>query len=342
MVDPVTLTIAGHTVTFYKAFDQDGSVFRGQKLLHPFGTQTKNVVPKPHAVPKVAGKRARRYQPPRSAKPIYTREMTEDLTQVKFFSVKFDGACGLLHYNTETQTFEPWTRYDVKQSDDGSFKDVDPSWIPCEPKPTDPKATHWPHFRPCDPRKDPWQIQAFDQIKGQLNKFFEKDITVEYVGKKFNDNPQQNANTKYGIVFHNSMYFDIPFELRNYNGFLEFFKQIPFIEGLVAYTDTKCYKIRREMFDGLSWGKTEWKDMDQTLEGWKLIVDKKSLVAQLLENPFCVDYQRLIYDYLNKCRAEQEQNQEDLPENSRFCCVEEVEPESVETRRSGYIEEVEE
>lgn len=229
--------------------------FNGQKILHPFGLDTKFLLKN--------DKNGTSKQVPigtyyKNSNDIATTEL---LKSCKRFDIKHDGSCGAIVWNEELKQYEPYARFDIKKNKQGEFFNASKTdkWIECESKPTHPEATHHPHFRPCseDKKAYKWNILAFDLAKEKLQAFTPdkhgKIITVEYVGKKFNYNKSDSIEEDARLVVHGSLQVEVPEELRNYDGFMALFKELPTIEGLVAYTDMGPLKIKREMFFGLAY-----------------------------------------------------------------------------------------
>ncbi len=220
--------------------------FNGQKMMHPFQTQT------------VKGQKSW------DNKMNYIADEIEgtNLSECERFDIKHDGSCGALVWNHSKNEYEPFARFDVKKKDN-TFKlpECDTSrWIQCEEMPTSEEASHWPHFRPIyeDPKTYKWYINAFEnspKIKEMKPEVYGNIVTIEYMGKKFNGKPEDPIQKECGIVIHGSLRLSIPPALRNYEGFRKIFSVLP-IEGLVAYPEGKPpMKIRAELFEGITWGK---------------------------------------------------------------------------------------
>lgn len=242
-----SMDIDGHTVSIVKCPYTKNSKFSGNKIHHPFGTDTSN------------------------KKHLYTNEFASDelaqlIKNTTRFDIKHDGSCGALIWDG-TQ-YVPYTRYDVKKNKEGRF--VLPAnstnWIECEPKPTSPDATHWPHFKPLseDPKGYKWYIEAYNQSKKFIDTMdhaaYGDMVTIEYMGPKFNGKksdpiPVTETNPHgIGIVIHGTLKMTIPEELRTYDGFKKIFTALPIIEGIVAYpNDHDPIKIRMDLF-GIEWG----------------------------------------------------------------------------------------
>ena len=136
--------------------------FTGQKLLHCFNTE--------HIYKQVMNKKTKKEE----EKSIGTRYINEfcsndmkNAIETGRYFIKFDGGCGFIKYDEEKKKFIPYTRIDVKpdkKTNKFEEKNIDDTWIPCEPKPTHKNATHWPHFRPCvilDNEKCKEQLKMF-------------------------------------------------------------------------------------------------------------------------------------------------------------------------------------
>lgn len=192
----------------------------------------------------------------------------DDIMQATEFQLKHDGACGYIMY--KDGVWEPWTRFDIKKHKKGPKqgqwkREPEPHWIACSPKPTDPNATHWPHFRPCsdDPKGYKWQLDAFKKAKDKFEGT--RSFTCEYMGTKSNGKASDPITHDCVIVPHGTIYVDVPVELRTAQGMKAMFKVFP-VEGLIAHTPNKIYKIRREMFhDGTDRQDFMWPDPNETL-----------------------------------------------------------------------------
>jgi len=230
--------------------------FNGQKLLHPFVTK---IINKQITKTGKGNKPVIQNFTEMIYLPEYLPEALGDILKAVRFEMKVDGSCGFLYWNPATDEFVPYCRLDIRK-EKGGFPDVPKNGIPCEPMPTDPNATHWPHFVPCsnDPKGYKWYIHAFEQAKksGKLDIIF-NSFTVEYMGKKFNYKPCDGVDQDAVIVPHGLVTLEIPIELRNYNGFRKIFEEFSFMEGIIVYGEKQVWKIRREMFSDDA-GKLKW------------------------------------------------------------------------------------
>jgi len=238
------------------------TMFNGQKLLHPFVTKT---------ITKEITKQGKGNKQiiQTVTDMVYTPEITPDalydLQHAVRFDMKHDGSCGFLLWDVDKKEFIPYARYDVKKQN-STFPDVPKDGIPCESMPTDPDATHWPHFVPCSskPKDYKWYLHAFEQAKksGKLDRL-SNSFTVEYMGKKFNYKPCDGVEQDAVIVPHGLVTLDIPVELRTYDGFKKIMEAFPFMEGIIIRGKEKLWKVRRELFSNedikLKWpsGSTE-------------------------------------------------------------------------------------
>ena len=141
-------------------------------------------------------------------------------------------------------------------------------WIPCEPKPTDEKANHWPHFRPLDAALgDKWYISAFKHAITNYDTSLlpTSDFSVEYMGPHI-----QNCKTDPLVcdtfIPHGCVEVRMPAGERNFDGFRDFFANHPIgtaIEGVVAYCADGSYrKIRRDMFRDKDDKRLQWPNGD--------------------------------------------------------------------------------
>lgn len=247
--------------------------FLGQKLHHPFKTR------------EIDGKysywdsKAKKTVTKKTKELVYTEdflsdEVCDDILNATRFEMKHDGSCGYILYDEQTNKFVPYARYDVKKDKEGNFKSSPENSIPCEEKPTDPNATHWPHFVLCLPDEQnkrldyKWHVNAFNLMMNsekfkklnELDSSQKKSFTCEFMGKKFNWKKADSIEDDAVIVPHGLIEFKIPIELRNYNGFLQIFSEIDYIEGLIVHGKNKIWKIRREMFMGNNNEKLLWPD----------------------------------------------------------------------------------
>jgi len=126
--------------------------------------------------------------------------------------------------------------------------------IYCQEK---PHHTHFPVQRPLT-SKDKWEVLAYQRARdaGKLCKG-----SVEIVGRKFQKNAD-NYDVDAGLVYHGMVVFEIPKELRTFEGMYEFFKEVN-MEGLVFYHQGKVVKIRRDAFED-SDTKEQWEFPDRT------------------------------------------------------------------------------
>lgn len=231
--------------------------FFGQKVMHPFIREMYKVEEtrfnKKKNVPYTVTINSIAYDDK-----FISEEVENDIKNADRFEIKHDGCCGFISYDEKTDSFTPYTRFDVKRNKKtGQFDSVLTNWIPCEPLPTNPDATHWPHFRRCDeePKMYQYQLDAFNCARenGKLDKA-KGSFTCEYMGKKINycimDPIEHNAL----IVPHGSYQIQIPLNMRTFNGFQTIFTKIPDIEGIMVYGNSgTVYKIRRDMYKGLIW-----------------------------------------------------------------------------------------
>lgn len=231
-----------------KFFDPDNlydkTLFTGQKIHHPFLFESdtkKNYEPQ--------------YKDCEISDGVYNK-----LLSAKGFHVKHDGSCGALVH--DGKEWKCYARFDIKRDKSGFFSKskITDSWIQCEPEPIDPKATHWPHFRPCDedPKAYKWYLLAFEKAKKHITnmdpKIFGNVVTVEFMGKKFNQKDSDSIDDDAVIIIHGSLQLLIPEKLRNFNGFRKILEALPVIEGIVVYVNgASPMKIRRENFEGLDW-----------------------------------------------------------------------------------------
>jgi hypothetical protein len=186
-----------------------------------------------------------------------SKDVEEDIKNATSIQLKHDGCCGCIVFDEKTQELIPYTRYDIKRNKKTKeFNEPEKGWIQCEPKPTKPEATHWPHMRRCseEPKQYKHQIYAFEQAKksGMLDDI-KKTFMCEYMGKKVNYKKEDPIDENCLIVPHGSYSIDIPIEKRNYTGFREVMEMYPDIEGFVIYGKLNTYKIRRDAFSGLDW-----------------------------------------------------------------------------------------
>lgn len=232
------------------------TMFNGEKLLHPLVTKlvtTQVTKSGKHGKPFVQTNTSMFYLPD------FVPGALEDLQEAERFDMKHDGSCGYLLRDETEGKFIPYARFDVRKQKDG-FPDVPKDGIPCEPMPTNPDATHWPHFVPCasKPNDYKWYLHAFKlaEQSGKLD-HLKQSFTVEYMGKKFNYKPCDGVEQDATIVPHGLVTLEIPKELRTYEGFKKILKAFPFMEGIIVRGKNHIWKMRREMFhdehDELKW-----------------------------------------------------------------------------------------
>ena len=199
-------------------------------------------------------------------KHVYTNEfgskdLEKQIKSARFF-VKHDGMCGFMLFEKDTKKFIPYTRYDNKKNKKtGKFKPVNKEWIQCEP--LDKNATHWPHFRKLEEKKDKWQLEAFKLAKasGKLEGITES-FTCEYMGKKCNMPPADKLEKNAVIVPHCSIEMFFADDLKTFEGIKKILSYLC-IEGMVVYFENgRIFKILRAMFvkknkDVLKWKKSE-------------------------------------------------------------------------------------
>jgi|SRR5579872_1507348 len=228
--------------------------FKGQKICHPFKV-VKLELPDNWA----KGKKTK-------LQPVYTPdfispEVEEAIKNATAFEVKLDGQCALVVKNADG-SFTIYARLDIKRDEKtGEFKTPPLGAIPGEPKPTDEKADHWPHYVPLETNSSmyKWVKVAFDSaVKSGKLEGINQSFTCEIMGQKINKNNTCDPVTQDAVIVpHGLISIEIPVELRNYDGFLKIFNAFPFIEGIVAYGENDVWKIRRDMFlvDG---NRLEW------------------------------------------------------------------------------------
>lgn len=234
--------------------------FNGQKLFHPFNLveiqENYSFAKKNKVTQRIVKKLVYENK-------YVSDNVKNDIENALEFHLKHDGECGLIFYNEQENKYYPYTRFDIKKNQNtNDFNDSPKNWISCEPKPIDNKATHWPHFRPCyeDTKCYKWKIEAFNKmISSKILENKQKSFTCEYMGRKCNYCQSDPIEENSVIVPHGSIIFNIPIELRNYNGFRKIFESIPIIEGFVVYCQNgKIYKIRRDMYLGSDNKRLEW------------------------------------------------------------------------------------
>jgi len=219
-------------------------LFTGQKLLHPF--QLKQV-----SVQNTWSKDTSKVRTePTYDENFLSEGIDKEIQTAYHFEIKVDGQGGIIVID-ENGVPKAYTKYDVKRNESGEFKKPPPNSIPGEPKPTDPAATHWPHYVPLesDPKMYKFNLIASELAKksGKLDSV-KQTFTCEYMGKKFNSKKSDPIDSDGVIVPHGLLQIEIPTELRTYNGFLQIFQAIPYIEGIIVHGETNVWKIRRDMF----------------------------------------------------------------------------------------------
>jgi hypothetical protein len=240
--------------------------FNGQKIFHPFKTMTVSKVSARSGktvVPGTMGSSAQR-APTAQNEFIYTNQFDEefqkDIRNGRQVSMKHDGGCGFLFWDTDALDHIPYRRLDIKKNDSGKFPDPPKGAILCEPRPTHPDATHWTVFVRCtaEEKSDKWIMEAFKLAKqsGKLEGI-NQSFTVEFMGKKFNYKPCDGVDVDAAIVPHGLVTLDIPDALFTYEGILQILEALPFMEGLIVHGAEHVWKIRRDMFydgkDRLPW-----------------------------------------------------------------------------------------
>lgn len=242
-----TVEVKVHGVEHLKERNQN---FNGQKLLHPFVTDFVEV--SVESVNQKTGKKnVRKFKEMVYTDKFVSEEAKNDLENALFFEMKHDGSCGYVRF--VDGKYVPYARYDVKKGKDG-FGPSPADSLPCEPMPTDEQATHWPHFVPCfsSPSAYKWHLEAFNKMmeSGVLQKLEGQEVsfTCEYMGKKFNYKSTDPVEAEAVVVPHGLVTFDLPRELRSYQGLLALFKAFPTVEGVVVYGSNNTWKVRRSQF----------------------------------------------------------------------------------------------
>lgn len=226
--------------------------FNGQKLFHPIKTKT---ITETFTVKNRSNKETIKTKSELVYDSIFeNNEVENSIKNAQSFEMKHDGSCGLILWDEVKQEYVPYARYDVKRDDKNNtdFKPVPPNSIPCEPKPTNDAATHWPHFVPChsDHKMYKWHLHAFSLMiqSGKLDGI-KRSFTCEYMGKKFNYKKSDGVNEDAVIVPHGLVSLNIPVELRTVDGFKQILEKLSFIEGLIIHgRNGIVWKIRRDMF----------------------------------------------------------------------------------------------
>lgn len=225
-----TVQIDGSTVTLLKQPINvvTKSDFNGEKMFHSIKTNTVT------NVSSRSGKTTNELVYADNFMP----EALEDILTANRIDMKHDGSCGLLMWDNIKKEHIPYARYDAKK-DGGKFKTPPTGSIPCEPEPTDPIATHWPHWVPLtvDTKGQyKWYVHAFEIAKktGKLNGI-NTSFTVEFMGKKLNGKKTDDIGEDAVIVPHGLITLDIPQELRTVIGFWRIFEEMSFMEGLIVH-----------------------------------------------------------------------------------------------------------
>lgn len=233
--------IDGYIVTLTKIPVLDAinnqSNFFGQKMHHPFTT---GKFTKEH--------NGRSYQKYVYLNTFINEQVEQDIKNAIRFEIKHDGSCGLIKDNI------PFARYDVTRNKTGDFIPTPSTMelIPCEPKPTSPDATHWPHFRDCRDEMTKngykWHISAFNKFIQENPQVANvgKSFTCEFMGKPFNHKISDPMPCE-KIVVHGSICIDIPIPLRTFDGLTKIIKNMPYSEGIIVHTSNNIYKIRRDL-----------------------------------------------------------------------------------------------
>ena len=243
--------------------------FSGQKTCHPF-TMDKRKYTKTRYVGR--GKNRTRKEETIVSRSYGKEFLSQKLARLIMYatlSYKFDGSCGLirvykeghvpdtckLHYISNGVAYVPYRRHDIKKDKSGKWKMPDAmtdEWIPCEPKPTDEKANHWPHFRPLDAALgDKWYISAFKHAITNYDTSLlpTSDFSVEYMGPHI-QNCKTDPLVRDTFIPHGCVEVRMSAGERNFDGFRNFFANHPIgtaIEGVVAYCADGSYrKIRRD------------------------------------------------------------------------------------------------
>ncbi len=256
-----TVNVGDHVIHFEKVplnevLERKG--FIGQKLKHPFVFEKKTV--KKERVFWKSKKKIKKMVDENYVHYInkYTNEDVEIAMKdpEAIFEVKFDGGCGYLMYDDHEGKYIPYTRRDVRKVKNATeeynqWKERKDTWIPCEPEPTVPEATHWPHMVPCYEERNnyKWMIQAFETLEatGLLNDCT-KSFTVEWMGKKCNYCKTDPCEEDLVVVPHGSVRINVPMELRTFEGMKLLMTHVPFIEGLVCYSQHGVFKILHDLF----------------------------------------------------------------------------------------------
>ncbi len=197
-----------------------------------------------------------------TGKPIFYRgtvndDFTEEMLKTAIFTLKIDGRCACIRIDDGHPVL--YVRHDARLTEEGmkryengekveyprDFKPV-PGGIPCS---DEAEARHFPLQRPMN-KGDKWEMEAF---KKTIDHIPEEELvagTVEVMGLKIGKNPEKFE--RQGIIYHASIVFEIPDELRTFEGVREILKVFD-IEGFVCYDKVsgKIFKIRKDCFEGM-------------------------------------------------------------------------------------------
>lgn len=284
MTEIAKFDVNGHDVIVKMLSPEEvsNSSFHGQKILHPMK------IKKVERVVTMKGKRNRTFEK-RITDAFYSsdfvsKEAQSAIEDPQVVGIKFDGSCGAVHYDPETNTHTMYTRIDLKFSVDNkismcgkqydSASDLPSAMIPCESDPRDGQKyedygkLHWPFMIPIATSTAgapmeilqlveginvttmyKWNLVAFENAvaSGKLSRFH-KNITCEQMGKQLNLKEACDLMPKLALVPHNSMVLDVPPELCTFSGICELLQKIPTIEGLVICgKDGTIWKFRRDM-----------------------------------------------------------------------------------------------
>jgi hypothetical protein len=265
-----SIYINGTTVNIIKC--KPDPVFNGQKIMHlfPYGLNEDDT-------------RKWKFSSIYSNDPKkLVKEQIEELDKTldllekcERFDVKHDGGCGQIRITKDG--IKLYTRLDVRSTKNGkSWKSIPDNAIPCSEDPCklnpdlDRKKAHWPHFIPVstenDCKKNNTKLTKSEKrqnaalkvaIENGLDKLPIGNYSIEQMGKGFNEkniDPIETKEQPVAFVIHGTLRINIPKELRTFEGIKEVLKNIPQIEGLVAYLPNgDIRKIRRDAF-GFDWG----------------------------------------------------------------------------------------
>ena len=189
LVFPITRDVAVDGVTYQvtlckrswkEAIENQSTLsnFVGQKTCHAL-TRCIEEIEIPYVDKKTGETKAKTHRVSFYGDGFASKEVEEDVCSAFSFQLKHDGSCGFIRFNEETDEYEPWTRYDIKQNKrkPGSWaykgkKDLVKGWIACEPEPDLSLGTnmHWPHFRSCAEDKAAYKhnIATFEKVKDVL------------------------------------------------------------------------------------------------------------------------------------------------------------------------------